>query len=104
KAPPQRLAEAARVATALLVDGAEGAATVPDEVTRRVAQELSARNLEPLETPAAGTTRNTQQRLALLARAGEAPYVLLVETRVVYYDALQGRYRWVVYARATVAR
>jgi hypothetical protein len=109
QAPPQRLPQAAPVSAALVVDSRDGAGIeeMPQEVQQRVAGELSSRNLEPRALDAAatlGATRNTQQRLALLARSGDAPYLLLLETRVVYYDLLQGRFRWVVYGRATVAR
>lgn len=109
KAPPQRLAQMAPVTTALVVDRRDGGGidAMPQEVDDRVARELSSRNLEerPLDAASAlGGTRNTQQRLALLAKAGDAPYVLLLETRVAYYDVLQGRFRWVVYGRATIAR
>jgi hypothetical protein len=105
--PPARLAQAAPVASVLLVDREEGADALPSDVQERIEQELSQRNLEArvLDAGALGGTRNTQQRLAQLAHApGNAPWLLLLETRVVYYDLLQGRFRWIVYGRATVAR
>ena len=109
KAPAQRLPQAAPLAAALVADRRDGAGVeeLPAEVQDRVFQEVSAHNLEPRAVDGAatlGTARNTQQRLALLARGGDAPYLLLLEARVAYYDTLQGRFRWVVYARATVAR
>ena len=106
RTPPQRLAQPAAAAATLLFDSAAGAGELPDEVEQGVLRELSSRNLDPRPQPpsALGGTRNTQQRLALLARTGDAPYVVLLETRVIYFDILQGRYRWVVYGRATVAR
>jgi hypothetical protein len=107
RALPARLTQPAPISAALLMDGGEGIAALPPEVSEAVSRELSSRNLDPREVEAAqalGGSRNTQQRLALLSRADEAPFVLLLETRVVYYDELQGRFRWVVYARLSVAR
>lgn len=104
-AEPLRLATPAAMATALVVDHPDGAGPLPAGVQDRVLLELSKRNLDArLVDPAAlGNTRNTRQRLAQLAQAPEAPWLLLLETRVEYYELLQGRFRWIVYARATLA-
>jgi hypothetical protein len=103
---PQRLATPAPIAAALLVDRPDGAEPVPADVHDRLALELEKRNLDArlVEPAALGNTRNTRQRLAQLARESDAPWLLLLETRVAYYDLLQGRFRWIVYARATLAR
>src|SRR5207237_343193 len=42
--------------------------------------------------------------LGQVARAGDAPYALLIETKVAFYELLQGRYRWVVYGKVSLAR
>jgi len=107
QAPPQRSPQAAPLAAVLLIDRADSADALPAEVQERIEQEIAQRNLEArsLDASALGGTRNTQQRLAQLARVSpDAPWLLLLETRVVYYDLLQGRFRWIVYGRATVAR
>jgi len=103
---PLRLATPVAMAAALVVDHPDGAEPVPASVQDRLLLELAKRNLDArLVAPAAlGNTRNTRQRLAQLAQTPEVPWVLLLETRVEYYELLQGRFRWIVYARATLAR
>ena len=84
-------------------------AQVPESLKRRVDAALRERNLEPFELPFDGyaklfvPVRDTQRRLARLAN-GEAPLTLLVETKAVFFSQLNGRYRWMVYTRLTVAR
>ena len=91
----------------MLVEGADGAEPLPDDAQEAVARTLVDRNLEPRPVDAAaalGGARNTPQRLALLARSGDSPYLVLLEIRVTYYDVLEGRFRWVVRGRVTAAR
>ena len=107
QAPAPRLPQSAPVSAALLVDRASGVEALPAEAEEAVARTLAGRNLEPRMVDAASVldgARNTQQRLALLARASDAPYLLLLETRVTYYDELQGQFRWMVYGRVSIAR
>jgi hypothetical protein len=106
RAPPARLAQPAAIAVAMLLDG-EAVSAVPDELQEAVAEQLAERSLTatPVDAPEAlAGTRNTQQRLAQLSRSTAAPYVLLLETKVTFYEILQGRYRWIVNARISVAR
>lgn len=113
--PPERLAEATPVATLVWLETADGAAAdVPDDVVRRVEAELRERNLVPkviagpeLEALRARvqSARTTEARLeALAAAAPDAPWVLLIEARAVFFSQLAGRYRWDVDVRATMAR
>ena len=49
--------------------------------------------------------RTTALRLAVLASANEeAELLLLVETRTRFYSQLNGRYRWTVDAKISLAR
>lgn len=50
--------------------------------------------------------RATQDRLAILAEtaAADSPLVLLVEAKAKLYGQLEGRYRWTVSVRASIAR
>lgn len=109
--PSMRLPDPAPIVVALLLDRQDGpgATAVPAELAARVSARLAERNLiEHSLGDAAdelGAGRNTQQRLSQLSRgAGEAPYLLLIEAKVSFFELLQGRYRWVVNARITVAR
>ena len=84
-----------------------GTKAAPAELSKEILAELTARNLRPKLVPvdALGTRRTTGQRLAALsAAAGEAELLVLVETDASFYSALNGRYRWTVGSRMTMAR
>jgi len=108
RVPPQRLATPLPVAVAMLEDRGDETRALPPDVRERISQELDTRNLIVREEePAAllGGARNSQQRFAALqANAKDASFVLLIETRAVYYDLLEGQYRWLVYSKLTAAR
>lgn len=114
-APPVRLAERTPVAVAFVLDADEregpGIQDVPEDVKRWVAKELDARNLEvrpvPFEKYAdffrrARESRSRYQHVASLA--GDAPLVLLVEARAVFFAQISGHYRWDVYTQLTAGR
>lgn len=102
---PQRLADPLPISLAMLEDRGDETRALPEEASARVVHELEDRNLvihELAPEPLFGGVHNSQQRFAALqAASGNAPFVLLVETRAAYYDLLEGQYRWVVYARLT---
>ncbi len=108
RVPPQHLAQPVPIAVAMLEDRGGETRALPDDVRARVAQELDERNLivrEIAPEPLLGGARNSQQRFAALqAASGDAAFALLVETRVAYYDLLEGQYRWVIYAKITAGR
>lgn len=109
--PPTKLNEPAPVTTAYLLSYPDrpDISPVPDEVTAGVEEELGMRNLQPrvLEFSTYGARferlRDTRDRLEFVASESEAPFVLLVETRVRFYSLLNGRYRWDVNGRITFA-
>jgi hypothetical protein len=103
----------ATVAAAFVVDAED--AKQPTELPKTVADELraalDARNLEaqPLDASAwsgaFASKRATAMRLQHLAQtAPRADLILLVETKAVFYSLLNGRYRWMVNAKATLAK
>src|SRR5438309_1905731 len=100
--PQARLAQATPIAVVTYVDRAEqpAAMDMPPEVTAAIHESLAARNLVPRDVPGNPKLRNTNQRLAELGKqAGDASLVMLVETKVVYFDEMEGRYKWTVYAK-----
>ena len=111
RAPIVRLPEKTPVAVAFVLDYEQQGelAAVPEALKRQVNDALRARNLEPFELPFDSYSklfvpvRDTQRRLARL-KNGEAPLTLLVETKSVFFSQLNGRYRWMVYARLSVAK
>lgn len=84
---------------------------LPAVVQGRLVQTLSERNLAPETKPAAAWAedfakrRSTEPRLRWLVEQGGVSHglILLVETEVSFYAQLQGRYRWTVDVRATIA-
>ncbi|MGI5862227.1 MAG: alpha-amylase family glycosyl hydrolase [Myxococcales bacterium] len=111
RAPVVRLPQKTPVAVAFVLDYEQQGelAEVPDSLKRRVNEALRARNLEPFELPFDSYSklfvpvRDTQRRLARL-KNGEAPLTLLVETKSVFFSQLNGRYRWMVYTRLSIAK
>lgn len=106
-----RLPEKTPVAVAFVLDREHeaGVSDVPEALKRKVLEQLAARNLEPKVLPFESygrlfePVRDTQRRLGRLSSV-DAPLVVLVETKAVFFSALNGRYRWMVYARLTAAK
>lgn len=106
-APQAKLDKEAPVAVAYYVDKADqpAAMEMPPEVQQALASELGARNLVVKSAPAGSRVRTSAQRLSTLARsANGAPFVMLVETKVLFFDFMEGRFKWTVYAKVTMAR
>jgi glycosidase len=110
--PPVRYARPARVAFAVIDDDVyhRSSTGAPEALRARVQQEIADRNLAPAPVdprrllPAFSRARDTERRLELLGQAAEgAEYLLLVETRVRFYDLLAGMFRWTVSVKITVA-
>nr|BDT36499.1 alpha-amylase family glycosyl hydrolase [Myxococcus sp. MH1] len=111
--PPVLAPEGTVVAVAYIRDDARrgAVANVPEGVRQRVAEVLAKRNLQAREVPydeyAAEFAKvtDTQRRFAMLkARAGDAPLLLLVETRVTFFGQVGGRFSWDVYVKTTANR
>lgn len=102
-----------RVAVAYVVDYTESREVtgVPASVASDVGATLRERRLAVADVPeeqylaAFATRRLTQHRLSqLAARAEGSDVVLLIEAYPRFYSLLQGRYRWTVQWKVTVAR
>jgi len=113
KTPPVKAPAPMDVAVVSLVAPASGDAVLPapDALSRRVAAQLSARDLSarPLAPEAfaaeLGARRGSARRLTwLVEQAGGAPVVLLIETAAFPYSQIEGRNRWAVNVTITVAR
>jgi glycosidase len=105
------LPEKTPVAVAFVLDGEHDSAVsdVPEALKTKVLEQLATRNLDAKVLPFDSyaklfePVRDTQRRLAKLANGG-APLVLLVETKAVFFSQLNGRYRWMIYARLTAGK
>ena len=91
-------------------DGSTKVLKVPEAFRQRTETELSERNLVPksIEHEALAQTltrtRHTTRRIAKLhSLAADARLLVLVETRASFFSQLNGRYKWTVQARLTVA-
>ncbi|MFZ5470581.1 MAG: alpha-amylase family glycosyl hydrolase [Myxococcota bacterium] len=113
RAAVHRLPQSTPVAVAYVMDSSygPGAADVPPALRARVAAVLAERNLEARDIPfdasgpAFSTVRDSRRRYQKAVElAGEAPYVLLVETKASFFSQMQGRYRWMVYAQLTAGK
>lgn len=105
--PQARLERETPLALAAYVDRADqpAAMELPAEVQDALKQDLGSRNLVVQPAAAATKVRTSSQRLAELAKASRgAPLVMLVETKVVFFDFMEGRFKWTVYTRLTMAR
>jgi glycosidase len=99
------------VAVAFVMDGPHdsGVADVPEQFKALVLEQLSQRNLDGHVLPFASyaklfePVRDSQRRLSKLTNS-EAPLVVLVEAKVAFFSQMNGRYRWMVYARLTAAK
>ncbi|MBI5509792.1 MAG: glycosyl hydrolase [Deltaproteobacteria bacterium] len=107
-----RLASPTRIAVATVVDFDDqvAVAAIPQGLAERIDQTLASKNLVPQAVPfvdlapAFVQTRDTPRRLAkVVAVAGQAPLLLLVETKALFFSQLNGRYKWTVVTRVTVA-
>ncbi len=109
--PPQKLNEPAKVTTAYLLSFPDrpDVAPVPESVANSLVKVLGARNLQPSHVQFEQVSdelerrRETRDRLEVIAAGSDAPFVLLVETRVRFYSLLTGRFRWDVDGRVTIA-
>ncbi|MBS2024111.1 MAG: glycosyl hydrolase [Deltaproteobacteria bacterium] len=81
---------------------------VPALVNTRLADALGERNLvvqESAQDAIAGAGKTSAQRIAKLSTlAPEAQLLLLIELKAVYFDELQGQFRWVVYGKLTAQK
>ena len=108
RVPEAHLAEPTPCAMAYDVDTADkgDVMPMPDEVVTEIRQALGSRNVQaqsPLDSHGA-KLRTTQKRLAELAKnAGSAPLIMLVEAKVVFFDMMEGRFKWIVYTKLTMA-
>ena len=107
----QRLQAPAAVAVALVHERGSAATAVPSDYADIVSRALLERNLEPRPVAIGGDAgalegaRDTRRRLDVLASsAGDADYLVLVETRAEFYSQIVGRFRWAVAVKITVAR
>ena len=107
-----RLSKPAAIAVAYVQDDAyqRKSVAIPGAVAAHLDWLLEGRNLEPRHLPAStwlprlGRMRATSARLTAVAKgAVDAPYVLLVELKPAFYSQMNGRYRWTVDLKATVA-
>ncbi len=105
RVPVQHLEQPTEIAVAYLVDpGHEGPMLqAPKELKEQLAQALAERNLKAHEVTLDDPGRLSGQRMQALVATG-APYVLLVELRVTFFNQIDGRYRWDVAARLTAAQ
>jgi glycosidase len=101
----------AALAVVLEAEGRGAALATPPEVAATLAGALEVRNLSPVTidaavlAPAFARKRSTPDRLALVqAQAQAAPVLVVVEARASFYAQIEGRYRWTIRARLSVAR
>jgi glycosidase len=112
KAPPvQRLSTPSPMAVAIVHDHGSALGAVPEALRSQIQSTLEARNLVIQEVPqpqyesAFIRKRSTRDRLQTFAGLiGDAPLSMLVETRAEYYSQLNGRYRWTVYVKFSLAK
>jgi hypothetical protein len=110
--PNLKLTTPTPIAVAYVVDRRDQpGGEVAQELIDKVNAALVSRNLQPQQIPAEvyGPTflsmRSSPQRLAFIAnQAGNAPLVLLVEIKPIFYDFLNGRFKWSVYFRLTLSK
>jgi len=91
-------------------EDSRGVEPVPARVAERVGAALTERNLQPSALAAGlwegefASRRTTAHRVAWMASHTDAELLLLLETKAVFYSALNGRYRWTVDGKATLVR
>jgi glycosidase len=108
KKPAVRLSERTPLAVGVVLDHELDPRVdeAPPALRKRLADVLSERNFEVKEVPLSATgfdgIRGSSRRFERLSEvAGDAPVVLLVETKAVFFSQLNGRFRWVVSVRIT---
>jgi glycosidase len=109
--PVQRL-EAAQPMTVVVVhDHRSKLGVVPDALQSNIQSTLNARNLVMQEVPRPqyesdfAVKRATRDRMRTLSGlATNSTLQLLVETRAEYYSQLNGRFRWTVYVKFSMAK
>lgn len=109
--PPRRLQQETPIAVAIVHDFGNELADVPGALTSEIGDVLSERNLISRQVDRGSFEADFVRKRASKARfqsisalAQGAPLALLVETRAQYYSQLNGRYRWTVYVKMTVAK
>lgn len=109
--PVQRLSSPRPMAVAIVHDHGSSLGNVPEALATQIQGTLDARNLVMTTVPrgryeeAFMRKRATRDRLQTLGGlVGDAPLSMLVETRAEYYSQLNGRYRWTVYVKFSLAK
>lgn len=102
--------EPVSVAVATVLESVEQAWVVeaPDEVVERINDELTLRNLAPVAPGAEALStfssiRSTSGRLEQIAAATDAPALVLIEATPRFSAQVNGRYRWSVQTRISIA-
>ncbi len=111
KSPPaHRLTKPTAIAVAFVHDKGAELGAVPAGFVEAIDQALGERNLVASNidlssmAPELARKRASKDRLASVARnAGAAELLLLVEMRAAYYSQINGRYRWTVYIKLSLA-
>lgn len=109
--PVHRLSSPTKISVAFIHDQGGGLLEVPAAYKKEITNSLSTRNLVFSELAQEhfagefGRKRDSRDRLAAVAaRAGDAPLVLLVETHADFYSQLNGRFRWTVHTKLSLAK
>tara|TARA_R110002073_G_scaffold336372_1_gene532641 strand:- start:69919 stop:72168 length:2250 start_codon:yes stop_codon:yes gene_type:complete len=109
--PTQRLQKETPIAVAIVHDKGSALGAVPGALQSRVQEILAERNLLQVAIAQASfeseflKKRATRDRFESVAQlSGNAQITLLVETRAQYYSQLNGRYRWTVYVKLSLAK
>ncbi len=109
--PTQRLQQETSIAVAIVHDKGSELASVPAALETRIRDVLGKRNLviHPISQPSFESIflrkRASRDRFeSLSALADDAQLTLLVETRAQYYSQLNGRYRWTVFVKLSMAK
>ncbi|MBS2031343.1 MAG: glycosyl hydrolase [Deltaproteobacteria bacterium] len=107
--PEVHLAQPTPVAVAYFADRNElpSEMAVPEDVQAEVRNWLTSRGMtpQPVELANDKRPRTTGQRLEAMAKANaDAPLLVLVELKVTYAAELDGRFKWTVSQKLTMAR
>ena len=106
---PLRMSEQKSISLTMLMESDQDAAVqpLPAPLPEAIEQELEAHNLQVItltqdKLADFATLRDTQRRIEASA-TGDAPFVLLIESRAKFFSQLNGRYKWQVYYKLTLA-
>jgi len=107
--PEVHLAQPTAVAVAYFADRNEVPSNlaVPEDVQVQVRNWLTSRGMTPQQVEFASDKRprTTAQRLDAMAKLNvDAPLLVLVELKVTYFAEMDGRFKWTVYQKLTMAR